>query len=47
MPFADGKWQFRTRIRGTFLETDLNGDGIDEVDESGLGDIDFRFLSVP
>jgi hypothetical protein len=46
-PFADGKWQFRTRVRGVSLNSDLNDDGIDEIDDSGLGDIDFRFLTVP
>ncbi len=46
-PFAGGKWQFRTRIRYAFIEADINDDGIDDLDESGLGDIDFRFLTVP
>jgi hypothetical protein len=46
-PFADGKWQFRTRVRYASIEADLNDDGIDDMDESGLGDIDFRFLTVP
>jgi len=46
-PFADGKWQFRTRIRYASIEADVNDDGIDDLDESGLGDIDFRFLTVP
>ena len=46
-PFADGKWQFRIRARATYLEADFNNDGIDDVDEFGLGDIDFRFLTVP
>jgi len=46
-PFADGKWQFRSKIRGIFLKADVNGDGIDDVDESGLGDTDIRFMTVP
>jgi hypothetical protein len=46
-PFADGKWQFRTRIRFSGIELDTNDDGVDEVDEWGLGDVDFRFLTVP
>jgi hypothetical protein len=46
-PFADGKWQFRTRIRYASIEADVNDDGIDDLDESGFGDIDFRFLTVP
>lgn len=46
-PFASGKWQFRTRIRYTALNLDLNDDGIDEVNKQGLGDVDFRLLTVP
>ena len=46
-PFADGKWQFRVRARALNFEADLNGDGLDDVDEFGTGDTDFRFLTVP
>jgi hypothetical protein len=46
-PFAGGKWQFRVRGRGADIEADLNNDGIDELDASGFGDTDFRFLTVP
>ena len=46
-PFADGKWQFRARMRHNSLSADLNGDGIDNVDDSGFGDADVRFLTVP
>lgn len=46
-PFAGGKWQFRGRVRYSALEADLNGDGIDDIDDSGLGDSDFRLLTVP
>lgn len=46
-PFAKGKWQYRVRARFTSLSADLNNDGIDDVDESGLGDTDMRFLTVP
>ena len=46
-PFADGKWQFRTRARYVSLDLDLNDDGIDEVSEDGVGEVDFRFLTVP
>ncbi len=46
-PFADGKWQFRLRARYTSIEADINDDGIDELDDSGFGDFDFRFLTVP
>ena len=46
-PFADGKWQFRIRGRAQQLNVDLNDDGTDEIDDSGAGDFDFRFLTVP
>lgn len=41
-PFADGKWQFRSKTRATHLDIDLAG-----VDQFGLGDTDIRFLTVP
>jgi len=46
-PFAGGKWQFRVRGKFNLIEADFNNDGIDEVDESGFGDMDMRFLTVP
>jgi hypothetical protein len=46
-PFADGKWQFRTRARFNSIKADLNNDGSDDIDESGIGDIDMRVLTVP
>jgi len=46
-PFADGKWQWRIRVRYNAIEADFNDDGIDDVDEWGFGDIDMRFLTVP
>jgi len=47
-PFFKGKWQFRLRAPfTTSLQADVNGDGIDDIDDSGLGDINFRFLTVP
>jgi hypothetical protein len=46
-PFASGKWQFRAKIRGVFLNADLNDDGNDDIDESGFGDTDIRFGTVP
>jgi hypothetical protein len=43
-----GEWQFRTRIPYVApLQTDVNFDGIDDIDESGLGDINFRLLKKP
>ena len=46
-PFAGGKWQFRTRIPYNAVTADVNGDGMDDIDDSGLGDINFRLLTVP
>jgi hypothetical protein len=46
-PFANGKWQFRLRARYNILTADFNDDGVDDVDESGFGDMDVRFLTVP
>jgi len=46
-PFANGKWQFRTRIPYNMLTADFNDDGVDDVDESGLGDMNVRFITVP
>ena len=46
-PFADGKWQFRLRARHSSITADVNDDGIDDIDESGMGDTDFRLLTVP
>jgi hypothetical protein len=45
--FFKGKWQYRVRVRYNAIEADLNDDGNDDIDESGLGDIDMRFLTVP
>ena len=46
-PLFEGKWQWRVRARFTSIEADLNDDGNDDVDESGIGDTDMRFLTVP
>jgi len=46
-PFADGKWQWRLRAKYNSVEADINNDGTDDIDESGLGDLDMRFLTVP
>jgi len=45
-PILDGKWQWRVRARHNSLTADFNNDGIDDVDESGAGDMDMRFLTV-
>lgn len=46
-PFADGKWQYRIRARYNALTADVNNDGTDDINESGLGDTDMRVLTVP
>ncbi len=46
-PLLDGKYQFRVKARYSSIEADFNDDGIDEVDESGFGDVDVRILTVP
>ena len=45
-PFLDGKWQWRVRAPFKALEVD-NPDGSVLIDESGFGDLDMRFLTVP
>lgn len=45
-PFLDGKWQWRVRARYNSLTADINDDGTDDIDESGAGDLDMRFLTV-
>ncbi len=45
-PFAGGKWQWRVRARFNSLSADVNNDGIDDIDESGAGDVDMRFLTI-
>jgi hypothetical protein len=44
-PFAGGKWQFRGKVRAVKLDADFNANGT--VDESGLGDTDLRFMTIP
>ena len=43
-----GEWQFRTKVPYiTSFKADFNDDGIDDLDESGLGDVNFRLLKKP
>ncbi len=46
-PLGEGKWQYRMKMRYQDIEADLNDDGNDDLDESGMGDTDIRFLTVP
>jgi hypothetical protein len=45
-PIADGKYQVRAKLRQVSLTADLNDDGNDDVDESGMGDTDLRLMTV-
>ncbi len=47
-PLLGGKWQFRARVPYvSSLTADLTDDGNDDIDESGLGDANFRLLKQP
>ena len=47
-PLLDGEYQFRIKVPGvTSLTADINDDGSDDIDESGLGDVNFRVLKKP
>ena len=46
-PFAGGKWQLRARLPYSITTADFNGDGIDDVDDNGLGDVNIRLMTVP
>lgn len=43
-PFAGGKWQYRVRVPYRSLDVTAGGT---TIDESGLGDINMRVLTVP
>jgi hypothetical protein len=44
-PFADGKWQFRGKVRGVGLNNNLGGTR--DVDTYGMGDTDLRLMTIP
>jgi len=46
-PFADGKWQFRIRMPYVWEEADTTGNGINNIDDNGIGNVNIRFLTVP
>jgi hypothetical protein len=45
-PILDGKFQVRAKLRNVSLNADLDGDGTDDVDDSGMGDTDLRIMTV-
>jgi hypothetical protein len=47
MPIAGGDLQFRVKVPYQMVKADFDDDGSDDVDESGLGDVNFRLLAVP
>lgn len=46
-PFADGKWQFRMMVPYTYKEADTTGNGVNNIDDEGLGNVSIRFVNVP
>jgi len=46
-PFADGKWQFQIKVPYVNSDIDLTGNGVNDIDDSGIGDVSMRFLTVP
>jgi hypothetical protein len=46
-PFADGKWQLQMKLPFVAKEIDLTGNGVNNIDDSGVGNLSVRFLTVP
>ena len=47
-PFADGKWQFQMKMPFVVdKEIDLTGNGVNNIDDVGVGNLSLRFLTVP
>ncbi len=47
-PLLDGKYQFRVKLPYvSYFKADLNDDGSNDIDETGLGDANFRILKQP
>ena len=40
-------WALRARVRNVDKKIDATGDGVNDVDKSGVGDMDARILNVP
>jgi hypothetical protein len=47
VPFANDNWQLRIKVRQANLQLDTDNDGHKDVNESGLGDTDVRFMTLP
>ena len=47
-PFADGKWQLQMKMPfAVSKEVDTNGNGVNNIDDIGPGNLSVRFLTVP
>ena len=46
-PFADGKWQLQVKMPFVAKEVDSTGNGVNNIDDSGIGNMSIRFLTVP
>lgn len=46
-PFADGKWQFQIKVPFVNSDIDVTGNGVNDIDDSGIGDVSMRFVTVP
>lgn len=46
-PFADGKWQFQIKVPFVNSDIDVTGNGVKDINNSGIGDVSMRFLTVP
>jgi hypothetical protein len=46
-PFANGSWQFRGKAHYVDVKADLDGDGYNDVNETGFGDLHLRFMTIP
>ncbi len=47
VPLADATWQIRAKLRQVNLQLDTNNDGHTDLNESGLGDLDLRIMTIP
>lgn len=45
-PFANGKWQFRIRVPYVYKEADTTNNGVDNINDNGLGNVNIRFINA-